>query len=446
MKILFVENRYKTFFWEAIANELIKSGHKISWIVQNQSFIPKCGEVYKIPYPKKKDLTKNYDLNLHDTFEYIKSTDRLVNHFNKSYEHYFYYYLMLSKIIKKTEPDVVFGESTLFHELMVIDICKRLKIPYLNPSSSSYPPGRFSFYSYDTKTPLYGSNEKISNEEYDTLIETITTRKVIPDYMREDERKKKEYLKAGSIRNRLDILLSYLTGEKYNTPSPIDKFFKDKKTEKILKKWNKTGLKDIESLKTEKVVLYPLQMQPEANLDVWGNRYKNQALLVKELAQHLPDKWLLAVKPNPKSKYEMTEELLEAVNKSHNIVGLHSDISMKHIFNIAEIIVTVTGTVAIECILGEKPLGLMGPSITEGIKGCRKLNSPEEISALVHEVTKKDFKIATQNDKRELIKKLIETTYRGLISDPMSSAECMSSDNVRLIAGYIESLPLKGKG
>ena len=54
MKILFVENRYKTFLWEQIGMEYIKLGHEVHFIVQNHNFTPKNlnFKIHKLPYPK----------------------------------------------------------------------------------------------------------------------------------------------------------------------------------------------------------------------------------------------------------------------------------------------------------------------------------------------------------------------------------------------------------
>ena len=56
MKLLFIENKYKTIFWEKIAEKLHKQGHEIYWIVQNHSFKPSVGKSYIIPYPGKINL------------------------------------------------------------------------------------------------------------------------------------------------------------------------------------------------------------------------------------------------------------------------------------------------------------------------------------------------------------------------------------------------------
>ena len=64
MKVLFVENRYTTLFWEAIGYELEKEGHTVYWIVQNHYFAPKnFKNVFVIPYFKGKlgDISKDYN-------------------------------------------------------------------------------------------------------------------------------------------------------------------------------------------------------------------------------------------------------------------------------------------------------------------------------------------------------------------------------------------------
>ena len=76
-RILFVENRYRTYFWEEMANRLEKDGHEIYFIVENHAFVPKRKNVYVIPYPVRKNLN---EINSRIEFEKIKallSNDRI---------------------------------------------------------------------------------------------------------------------------------------------------------------------------------------------------------------------------------------------------------------------------------------------------------------------------------------------------------------------------------
>ena len=58
-KILFIENRVNIYPYDKIAKNLIKKKIEVNWLVQNNLFLPKNGNIYKIPYPQKKKFTKN---------------------------------------------------------------------------------------------------------------------------------------------------------------------------------------------------------------------------------------------------------------------------------------------------------------------------------------------------------------------------------------------------
>lgn len=91
MKISFIENRYKTIFWAAIAKEMRALGCKTSWLIQNPAFSPTTepqNTAYKIPFPSRTDLTskdKNGEL------EKVIKADRYINYFGGSAEHYSHY-------------------------------------------------------------------------------------------------------------------------------------------------------------------------------------------------------------------------------------------------------------------------------------------------------------------------------------------------------------------
>ena len=218
MKILFIENRYKTFTFETIANELIKDGHTISFLIQNKKFLPKGDFTnYIIPYPKSK---KNSSYKKDDEVKKIIASDRMQNFFQKKDTDYFYYYNQkIQEILLQKKPDIVFGESTAFHELLTIKNCKKNNILYLNPSSCRYPKNRFSFYMYDTLKPYRGSEEKLSEKKAFQIIDSIINRSQKPDYMKVIKKEKTKLLKDKFLKVK-----SYLRGDYYNTPNPFVKY------------------------------------------------------------------------------------------------------------------------------------------------------------------------------------------------------------------------------
>jgi len=419
MKILFIENRDKTYFFDEIAQKLLEE-HSISWIVQNHQFKPKNGDVYKIKYPKKTDLKTNDDKDIVD----IAKTDRIVNYFNGNNLHYDYYWKELSKRIRSIKPDIVFGESTQFHELISIKICQEYNIPYLNPSSTSYPKNRFFFYLFDSKNPLK-INNSINNINYDEIIDGINSKSIIPDYMHLNNIN--TFFDNSTY--RLSQIFEYFKGEKYTTPSLFKKILIDLRLKRFLKKWDKLSISINKLPRNKKIMLYPLQMQPEANIDVWGSNFRDQSRLINDISNRLPSNWILVVKTNPKSKYEMDENLFNSL-KNSNVFAINRDIPMNEILKKTEIITTVTGTIAIEGFLDNIYTFCFAPSIIDKFPGSSRVRNLNELKILLKLYEDNKLSYAKQSDKVEFMKLVFKNSFTGNISDPRSDKNCLDKKNI----------------
>ncbi|MEJ1221497.1 hypothetical protein [Sediminicola sp. 1XM1-17] len=432
MKLLFIENRYKTFFYDKIADQLAKSGHEIHWLIQNKQFLPSGDfEKFVIEYPTEKSVHFEED----EAVEEVIRSDRQINHFGKKDTSYFYYYnSVIKKYLKNLNPDYVFGESTAFHELLTIANCKNQKIPYLNPSTCRYPIGRFSFYKYDSLEPYKGSNEELSIRDAEEVIDQIINRKTVPDYMKPSPVSKQRILE-----DKLKKLISYAKGEKYNTPSPIVKYKIEKKKKRNIEVWDDSAKKLIDNCSSYKI-LYPLQMQPEANIDVWGKKYRDQTNLIRRLADILPDNCLLYIKPNPKSKYELTNELISLVNNKANIISLHHSTKMDNVLPHMNLVLTVTGTIAIECILSNKPIATLVKTINNKAGNCEFISILEnDLMSIINRIEKK-YSPLTNQEKIDFINVLNRSSYKGIISDPFSDKNCMSPNNIADLVKAFESI------
>lgn len=418
MKLLFIENRYKTYFYDEICKHLEKE-HEIYWIVQNPKFLPQTGDIYSIPFPSKKTkINKDVDLS------YILESDRQQHFFNNKATSYFYYYHdKINKIIQRLRPDIVFGESTAFHELLAINICRTLEILYLNPSTCRYPVGRFSFYQYDTLTPFGGSNQILSKEEGYNIIDNIINRDVKPDYM-----KTVSFSRINSIRDKLKMITSYYSGESYNTPSPWIKFTKERKKRKHIKLWDKVATSSID--KHTFSVLYPLQMQPEANIDVWGRPYRDQFKTILKLYEQRNEGEILYVKPNPKSKYELSEKLINFIKNNPGIIALRHDVSMNAIFDDIDLFVTVTGTIAIECIFANKPVVTLVKTLNNKAANCIYLKNMKLLQEQILKVRNHDFPSLSKEEKLDFLNLLNASSFKGVVSDPYNSTYSVSEKNI----------------
>jgi hypothetical protein len=423
MKLLFIENRHKTYFFEAIASQLANKGYDIYWLIQNKQFSPSNRfKNYVIDYPSNKLNGFEKDKGVESVIE----SDRQVNHFNKKHTSYFYYYNnKIEKYLKELKPDFVFGESTAFHELLTIYNCKKLDILYLNPSTSRFPVGRFSFYKYNTLEPYLGSKELLENEKAIETINQVVGREIEPDYMKPISVSGKS-----KVRDKVLKIYAYFRGEKFNTPHPYLKFKIEQQKQKNIDIWDENAEMKIEENSFFKV-LYPLQMQPEANIDVWGKKYRDQQDLIQEVCEALPKKTVLYIKPNPKSNYELTEGLISYVDKQENIKIIHHSVKMDAILPKIDLVITVTGTIAIECILSNKPLVTLIKTINNLAENCIYIEDlKEDLKNVISLIEMKEFKILNEQEKIVFINILNSTSYRGKVSDPFTDKASVSKKNI----------------
>jgi hypothetical protein len=426
LRIIFVENRYKTVFWEKIARELEKKGHKIFWIVQNHHFIPTVGEVHIIEYFKS---GISVDRKTSESLNKIIQSDRNLNYFEASSDEYFYYYQeKIQEIINAVKPNVVFGESTLFHELLIIDRCKKENILFLHPTACRYPTGRFSFYKYDTLEPFSQCEEVISNEIAADIIYGIANRTTKPDYMA----KPIPLSLIDKVQDKFRLLSAYYQGEKYNTPNPFVKLKLERNKKQIIQKWDSIAYDiDIFDKIASYNILYPLQMQPEANIDVWGSPNSNQTKVIEDIILLLEDGEKLILKPNPKSKYEINEEIISFVEKyKDKVVLLKHSTSMNDVIHHIDFIVTVTGTISLEAFLSNKPFILIGDS---ALRYCfdnfdSGISTTKEIRVKIEEA-KKGGLIYTDEEKIIFMRYNYVHSFRGIHGDGFQGRHYMLDEN-----------------
>lgn len=436
MKILFVENRYKTDLWEIIARVYQDLGHEIHWIVQNAEFTPSIGKVHIIPYPKKSDLNKvkktaNLDRIIH--------TNRGIRYFEIQNENFIFYYNdRITSLIETIQPNLAFGEATAFHELLVIKSCEENKILYLNPCTSRYPSKRFSFYKFDTTTPYFGSNETYSEDEAISFVNEISGRKVKPDYMKNSQI---SLTNQDKIKDKLKLIKGFYRGEKYNTPSPFVKRKLNKISAKNIRHWDQLST-PFNQIIGEFKLLYPLQMQPEANIDVWGHPHSDQHVIIRETLKQLRKNEVLILKPNPKSKYEIDDQILDLIKSNpKKLYCLHHSSSMTDIWNEIHLILTVTGTVSIECVFSNKPIVMLGDGIQLEQKNCIKIDSYKQIPAIIDQIKTESFPKLTLTEKQHFLNRLVSSSYQGIVADGLNFKDHLQDDeNKKLLISAFKNI------
>ena len=437
MKLLFVENRYATVIWSEVAQHLSTAGHEIHWIVQNPVFRPQFGVVHQLPFPHRiraSHVPVETDLNA------VKYPDRSVTYYGRTRAHHGPYRRAINRLIGELLPDVVFGEQTQIHELLAIEAAKALQIPYLCPTATRYPVDRMTFCVNDTMQTIGGSGDRLADSEAREMLGAIRERRVVPSYMRAPQmRRWRRALHRAQDKAR--ITWGWLRGERYLTPSPWRKFRLDRRHAENRRAWESFAREGSDDVRGGKWVLYPLQMQPEANIEVWGYPWHDQVEILRRVADTLAESGTtLIVKPNPKSKYEMSRALCELCASHPAIVPMSHRVKMHELLPRATAVLSVTGTVILEAAFARKPVAVLGDHDLARIPGVRSIAAPEEIHGVLLEVTEDRYPYADEQELIAYLRRLYAESYPGTPFDPVNQPELATESNLRALCESFTAL------
>lgn len=418
MRLLFIENRYATRIYTAAAVHLQRDGHEVHWLVQNPFFAPKSGTVHQLRFPRAADLeTPGAD----PLFDRLQQSDRSVRYFGGQPLHYAHFRREVDIVFNAVKPDVVFGECTQLHELLAIDACRRRGVPYLFPTSTRYPPGRMCFMLEDSMNTVGGCGQDMPEDQARELIERVNHRSIAPSYMNVAP---KRMLRSAlrSARDKVLITSAWLLGERYLTPSPWRKVVVDIQHKRARQRWASLG--ERRPMDKEKpYLLYPLHMQPESSVDVWGLPWNNQAEIVRRAAASIePLGWQLLVKPNPKPKYEIDDRLIAVVTSTGNIVPVPENVSMSALFPSAQGILSVCGTVLLEAVFAGKPALALGDHAMAQYPGVTALANPDEVALGLHRAAEK-LRSTNATVAVQLVQSLYRNSYAVELFDPFNQLE-----------------------
>lgn len=425
MKLLFVENRYATWVYESVAHELARAGHEIHWLVQNPMFAPSWGRVHKMPFPP---AAARATAALTDDYAWLRRTDRGVLHFGTSGDHYAHYDQHISATLDAVQPDAIFGEATEFHELLTAARARQRRMAYLSPNVTRYPADRLAFMAYDSLDPVGGDGSLLPDAAADAMLAGIRDRQVVPSYMRPVAPPARS-MALVRLKDKLRVTAGWLAGERFITPSPARKLSLNAVQRQQRQRWEDRAGRQPSAFakllsRQQPWVLYALQMQPEGNIDVWGSPWNDQTDIVRRAARALAAEGaVLVVKPNPKSKYEMTAALNDVLDSEPNVIGLAHPTPMRDVFPAAPLVLVVTGTVLLEAIIAGKPVASLGSHSMRRYAGVTPLQTPEHLPAVLAAATQGRADTASALQARALLQSLHAASYPATLWDPVTQPD-----------------------
>jgi hypothetical protein len=440
MRVLFVENRGKTAFWERVALRMQGDGHEIAWLVQNPVFAPSAfahsDRMRVLPFPPRAGGRTGADEDAFVRQHYpALLTDRGRRYFGAGVGHYAHYASEIQRSLNEAQPDLVVGESTLFHELIAIDCCRASGVPYVQPVANRYPRGRFSLFAYDTQHAVAGSGDSLPEGEARALAERIASGREVPFYMRVPGPLEKALSRSKWALSRGRVWWGRLRGERYNTPSLWCKVSLERQVRGNLRRWRR--LERVPASPT-RTLLYPLQLQPEANIDVWGRPYSDQVTIIRDLLAIAPRDVEVAVKANPKAKYELSDELLRLAESNPRLCLLPVQMTMPESLARVTGAITATGTIGIEAVFGKgRCLSLRHPLIE---KEFPEFHADSLAKATQRLLSEPSAGVGNVELGTRLLRHFVAQSFAGLVSEPLLHPACMDRGNIEAVARALETL------
>jgi hypothetical protein len=386
-RVIFIENGYSTDIYLDVAKELVERDIEVILFCWNDWFARKWNDFKVIHLPSSKEFL---------WYEFIKST-RESRYFKLPHEKYQIDHNLVQEIILNLNPSVIVGEPTLAYEQQIALIAKNVDIPYVYISVSRLFPGRIVLY----------NNVLMNALDIDTTSLKLSTGQ--------------EVIIKNKSRINFIIMYAYnhlgqlFTRSRRIAPSIMMKIYLELNARYYYRKLNllrRVNLREIGSY-----VLFPIQMQPESNTDVWAMPYFNQVELLRKFSK-IPGVNVL-IKLNPTSKYEIDGEFLKLVEESGNLNVCPRDIPMKEALEKCKAVFSNVGTVILEARrFGVHVISLNLDNDLVNLPGVVKVNDIQEItSTFLHNLPIEKRCIGLGN----VLENEKNKSVPGIIFDPLRS-------------------------
>ena len=146
---------------------------------------------------------------------------------------------------------------------------------------------------------------------------------------------------------------------------------------------------------SDKVILFPMQIEADSNILYFSPHYSKMIEIIKDIQRAIAQfkDIQLIVKLHPEDKNRLNELRSLTNNSTH----LLDDVNLYSLFELADLIITVNSTVGLEALLFEKPVIVLGKAIysekgfTYDLLEKQNLSNLVKIALEKHNFSKKDF-------------------------------------------------------
>lgn len=437
MNICFIANFSKTQVFDKIAQLIIKKGHRVSWITSNRQLNHQLVASYgqeNVLLVNKQAIEKTAAPIAEFKLNEIVYGDRFLRHTPADSIRFLTNIQQpILQFLRSHSSRFILGEVTWAHEILIHRICQTnlIDCTFLNPHVVRIPNGRFGFFADEQQSEFYSPPGRAMNQ-WEIL------RPKAPDYLtinRKIQSKNNSFL---GMFNRVKKFIQNRDPDALDPSLQID--FKHSIQSAGLAEWRQLNYRKLVSrapsdLPTGPYAYLGLHKQPEASIDVLGRYYEDQLQNILNLWRALPTGWTLIIKEHSIAIGDRSMAFYKKIKSLPNVQLLNENTSSHALIKHAQLIVTVSGTMAYEAALMDIPAITFAPTFFNKLNYCRQISLDElKIYSL------KDFSVQLKNKKNnieEFSKFLFANTFAGNTLDPISDPTVLAEENIQKLTSAL---------
>jgi hypothetical protein len=464
MRIVFTSTWQKTDLFALLAKRLERVGIQSAWVVTSdqyrRSLVEKGFAPDSILHLRKdvalesatfeQDFELMCDLEARSS-EVVKNLvlmDRYVNSWpqEKAVRYAAYVTARTYEFLERMDADLIVGEPSVIHDLLAVMICKATGRDYVTPFGLRLPVQRFAFWNGYMEKDLVTFSARLPVEVRPPFLqmarelrEQIVVKQRKPDYFYKNSRAPRVTPKFLFKVARGVGRAVWQSRSDANMYTLNDILVKNKLHMRPFRymaakgQWNRLFEKPKSG---EKFVLFTLHKQPELSIDVQGARFSNQLEVVRGIARNLPADVRLYVKEHPNCLGDRSPRELRRFKAIPGVRLIDPFVDAHELVKSCECVVTISGTIALESALHGKRTLLLCDQFLSGFSTSKTIEGPWEVAT---ELSKPQPKHDPDYDLQYL-GWLLENSFEGILSDPVSVPECISGENLDLLADAFQNL------
>ncbi|WP_448679748.1 hypothetical protein [Pseudomonas nicosulfuronedens] len=457
MNICFIACFYKTVLFQRIAKELENriSNITISWIstspkwtnylVNNgvrKELITQITPRDEIQFQDRKIARETLDKaeKINDrSANFIIQSDRIISHWaqDRAEEYLLYCTHTINKKIKNEKIRIIFGETTALHETLTAFICKTQGAEFKKPHTIRIPSNRFAFFDGYLEENTHKNNTLNSELSLEDIIQDVTERNKKPAYFYINNKKPK-ILDKKLLKEIPKKLISTLKEQSNNAAekSIFHHLIIEKKyLAPIRAKRLYRNIKFESPVPGERNILFTLHKQPEASIDVLGTEHSNQIELIRKISINTPSQYKIYIKEHSNAIGDRPLSFLKSIKKIPNVRLIDPAHDSHELIKKSSLVITISGTIAFEAALFGIKSATFSPMFFNTLPLCTYIRNPSDIPRLLSESPTHSPDIT-----KIAFSQIINNSYQGTISDPISDPDCISEKNISLVSDAFERL------